>query len=307
PGVRGLALSAPAAATAGTPFTVTVTAVDGQGAPVTSYDGTVHFTSSDTSPGVVLPPDSTLSSGTGTFSITLAGTGSQTVTVSDAARSLSATATVTVSSAARAEQLRTSGPATAKAGDAFSVTVSAVDGQGNPVPSYAGTIHFTSSDTAAAVRLPPDSTLSGGQATFNVTLTTAGAQTVTASDVASSLPSATASLAVGARAADHLALATSASPASGSSFPFTVTAPDGDRRSGVQRDRGRRGCAARPGDRLRRDSPLREQRHVAGRVTPSGLHAHERTGDFHREADEGRTADTDCFVRGQRGHDHDQR
>ena len=227
PEVQGLALSAPAAATAGTAFTVTVTAVDGQGAPVASYDGTIHFTSSDTSPGVVLPPDSTLSGGTGTFTITLAGTGSQTVTVSDAARSLSATATVVVSSAPRAEQLRISGPATATAGDAFSVTVSAVDGQGNPVPSYSGTIHFTSSDTAAAVRLPPDAALSGGQGTFNVTLTTAGAQTVTASDVASSLPSATASLTVGARAADHLALTTSASPASGSSFPFTVTSLDG--------------------------------------------------------------------------------
>ncbi|TMB94344.1 MAG: hypothetical protein E6J38_08200 [Chloroflexi bacterium] len=227
PEVQGLALSAPGATTAGTAFTVTVTAVDGQGAPVASYDGTIHFTSSDTSPGVVLPPDSTLSGGTGTFTITLAGTGSQTVTVSDAARSLSATATVVVSSAPRAEQLRISGPATATAGDAFSVTVSAVDGQGNPVPSYSGTIHFTSSDTAAAVRLPPDAALSGGQGTFNVTLTTAGAQTVTASDVASSLPSATASLTVGARAADHLALTTSASPASGSSFPFTVTSLDG--------------------------------------------------------------------------------
>src|SRR5438105_79358 len=224
PGVRGLTLSAPTAATAGSAFTVTVTAVDGQGAPVTSYDGTVHFASSDTSPGVTLPTDSTLSGGIGTFSITLAGTGSQTITVSDAARSLSATAAVTVSSAPKAQQLRISGPATARAGDAFSVTVSAVDGQGNPVPSYDGTIHFSSSDTAAAVRLPPDSTLTGGQASFDVTLTTAGAQTVTASDAAGVLNAATASFAGGARAADHLALATSATVASGSSFPFTVTA-----------------------------------------------------------------------------------
>src|SRR5439155_339911 len=118
--------------------------------------------------------------------------------------------------------LALSAPAAATAGTPFTVTVTAVDGQGAPVTSYNGTVHFTSSDTAAAARLPPDSMLTGGQGTFNVTLTTAGAQTVTASDVASSLPSATASLAVGARAADHLALATSASPASGSSFPFTV-------------------------------------------------------------------------------------
>jgi len=431
PGVQGLTLSAPGAATAGAAFNVTVTAVDSQGAPVTSYDGTVHFSSSDSGAGVQLPPDSKLTNGVGTFSVTLASVGSQTLTASDAAGSLTATATVVVSApstaiafraatqndqagtatslalgvpagvvsgdalyavviyedgstptdpsgwtlvgeatnsgndrtrvlrrfassepasytwtfasanhvggamvaysgvdrgtpddvapAARsgnsanptspsrttltkdawllsiygtagwggststgpsgmtvrstfganhsfgvadqriasagatgtrawsenyatpwaalaialrpngtapvAQALRISGPATATAGNAFSVTVSAVDGQGNPVSTYGGTVHFSSTDNADGVQLPPDSTLTGGQGTFNVALITAGAQMVTASDAASSL-SASATVAVTARAANHLALATTASPGSGTSFPFTVTALD---------------------------------------------------------------------------------
>ena len=50
PGVlHDLKLTAPATATAGQPFSVSVTAEDGQGNPVTSYSGSVHLSSSDTS------------------------------------------------------------------------------------------------------------------------------------------------------------------------------------------------------------------------------------------------------------------
>src|SRR5207248_3125066 len=64
--VHDLKLVVPSSSNAGQPFTASVTAEDAQGNPVNSYNGTVHFSSSDTSPGVVLPADSTLVNGQGT-------------------------------------------------------------------------------------------------------------------------------------------------------------------------------------------------------------------------------------------------
>src|SRR5436309_9872773 len=99
PVVKVLVGEAPATVTAGQAFTVAVTAENDQGNPVAQYGGTVHFSSSDSSPGVVLPADATLTNGQGSFSVTLIGAGSQTVTVADAANSLSTTVTVIVRAA----------------------------------------------------------------------------------------------------------------------------------------------------------------------------------------------------------------
>jgi hypothetical protein len=61
------------------------------------------------------------------------------------------------------------------------VTVNAVDANWNQATSASDTIHITSSDGTAT--LPADAPLSGGTATFQVILNTAGTATVTASDV----------------------------------------------------------------------------------------------------------------------------
>ncbi len=74
-------------------------------------------------------------------------------------------------------------PSPAIAGTAGTFTVMATDAYGNRVPSYIGTIHFTSSDPLAV--LPPDYTFSAGdqgQHMFTATLATAGAQSITATD-----------------------------------------------------------------------------------------------------------------------------
>jgi subtilisin-like proprotein convertase family protein len=93
-----LAVSAPAGATAGTPFNVTVTAQDAYGNTATGYAGTVHFTSSDGQ--AVLPVNATLANGTGTFSVTLKTAGSQSLTATDtAAGTLTGNAPVSVSPA----------------------------------------------------------------------------------------------------------------------------------------------------------------------------------------------------------------
>ncbi|MFN8473722.1 MAG: choice-of-anchor Q domain-containing protein [Anaerolineae bacterium] len=86
--VTKFSVSAPSSATQGSAFSVTVTAQDPNGATVSAYRGTVHFTSSDVSAG--LPTDYTFSAGdngvhTFTLGVTLNTLGSQTVTATDTA------------------------------------------------------------------------------------------------------------------------------------------------------------------------------------------------------------------------------
>src|SRR5204863_287750 len=105
-------------ATAGTAFSFTVTALDQFNNTATGYGGTVHFTSSDAQ--AVLPVNSTLTSGTGSFSATVKTAGSQTITGTDTVTS-SITGTsnsITVSPSA-ATHFAVSAPATATAGTAF--------------------------------------------------------------------------------------------------------------------------------------------------------------------------------------------
>jgi len=73
-------VSAPASATAGTPVSFTVTALDTSDNVATGFTFTVHFTSTDAA--AVLPADSTLTNGTGMFSATFKTAGNQSITAS---------------------------------------------------------------------------------------------------------------------------------------------------------------------------------------------------------------------------------
>jgi hypothetical protein len=95
------ALTAPATVTAGTPFDLTVQAVDVFGQVALGYTGTVTFSATDTDPAVVLPADHAFTAadqGTHTFSagFTLVTPGSQTVTAADMAGGFSASLTLPV-------------------------------------------------------------------------------------------------------------------------------------------------------------------------------------------------------------------
>jgi hypothetical protein len=74
-------VAAPATASVGTFFIVTVVALDGSNNKVVDYSGTVHFTSSDVQ--AVLSGDSTLTNGTYAFSASLTSLGNQTITATD--------------------------------------------------------------------------------------------------------------------------------------------------------------------------------------------------------------------------------
>jgi len=190
-------MSAPASATAGQSLTMRVTAANSQGNPVSTYRGTVHFSSSDGQ--AVLPADYTFTAadaGVHQFSIALKTAGNQTVNVLDTVNAgLSATVTVTVT-AGPAATLSLAAPSSAKATTAFNVTVTLRDQFGNVATGYRGSVHFTSTDVVAQTLgdLPADYTFTSGDAgthTFSVTLVTVGNQTITVADMANSTLNAT--------------------------------------------------------------------------------------------------------------------
>jgi hypothetical protein len=85
-------------------------------------------------------------------------------------------------------QLTVALPASATAGAAQSVTVTAKDAYGNATPAYRGAVHFTSTDPAAT--LPADYTFTAADAGVHVFTTpvfkTAGARSLTVTDKAAS-------------------------------------------------------------------------------------------------------------------------
>ncbi|MCL4368824.1 MAG: hypothetical protein M1337_06630 [Actinobacteria bacterium] len=187
-------VTALSSATAGTAFNVTVTAVDQNGATLTNYAGTVHFSSSD---GLAsLPGNTTLSGGTGTFQATLKTAGNQTITATDTVTlSINGTSNTISVAPTYANHFAVSAPATASQNEPFNFSVTALDPFGNTATAYGGTVKFSSSDSSAS--LPANSTLNSGTGTFSATLKTTGNQTITATDVASSFTGMSGTITVG--------------------------------------------------------------------------------------------------------------
>ena len=182
-------VTAPASVTAGSAFSLTVTAVNASGGTVTGYNGTVSFSSSDGQ--AVLPASYTFTAadkGVHTFSVTLKTAGAQSVTAKDTTTTslTGSDGSITVSPAA-ASKLLVSAPSSVQQGDAFSLTVTVQDAYGNTVTGYTGTVAISSSDSHAV--LPANYTFKSsdkGVHIFSVTLKTAGTQSVTAKDTKTS-------------------------------------------------------------------------------------------------------------------------
>ena len=204
--VKSLTLAAPASATAGTPFTVMVTARDAFGNPAVGYDGTVHFASDDVQ--AELPLDysfGAVDQGSRQFPVTLKMAKTTQVSVSDGVNGLSISASVQVApaDATTLTLIAPQGPFTA--GTAFSVELKLEDAHGNVATGYTGTVHFTSNDAQAT--LPGDYTFvaaDAGRHSFNVTLKTAGARTLAVKDLVKDTLSASVSRQVTASSAERL-------------------------------------------------------------------------------------------------------
>src|SRR5438034_710141 len=198
------------AQTAGTPFTVTVNAVDATWNLVNTVTDTVRITSSDVN--AILPFDAALVAGTQAFSVTLKTGGTRTVTASDItdpAKTANTSSPITVNAGAVTKlQIllpgetaapgtgsgKTGSPTAQTAGTAIAtVRVNAVDADWNVVNTANPHVTITSSDANAVIANDNGVTagnlsLVAGTGTLSsFTFKTAGTRTVTATYAAAAL------------------------------------------------------------------------------------------------------------------------
>jgi hypothetical protein len=230
PDANHFAVDVPSTGVAGSPFTVTVTALNPLGNRAANYTGKIHFTSSDSQ--AVLPADYTFTAadqGRHTFAVTLKTAGSQSITTTDvAAGSITGSGSVTITAAAASRLLVAGFPSPVTAGTVHTFTVTAKDPYGNTAPNYAGTAHFTSSDPQAIVPEDyPFTAADHGSQVFGAVLRTAGLQSLTATDTATlTLTGMQSGIQVNPAAASHLDLSAPASVSAGSALALKVSVKD---------------------------------------------------------------------------------
>ncbi len=226
-------VTAVASTTAGSPFSITVTALDSSNHTATAYLGIVHFTSTDSQS--ILPANYAFTAGdagvhTFTNGVTLKTAGAKIVTATDTLTStITGSASVTVNPAAAASFVVAGYPSPVTAGTMNNFTVTAKDPYGNTATGYTGTVTFGTS--AAKMVLPTNYTFTGADAgihTFSATLRTAGTQSLTAKDIANnSIAGSQTGIVVNPAATNHLAVSRFPSPTTaGVSQSFRVTAQD---------------------------------------------------------------------------------
>jgi hypothetical protein len=217
----------PTSTTAGLAQNFTVTAKDSYGNIATGYVGTVHFRSSDKQ--AALPANYTFlasDAGVHPFSVTLKTAGAQTITAADTVTgSIAGTSASIKVNPAKLDHFKVTAPSTCTAGSAISVSVTVQDAYGNTIPSYTGTIHFSSGDKQAM--LPADYTFTSvdsGVHTFTnaVTLKTTGKQTVTVMDTVTTSAKGSATVAVSAPKTSPLRIETPWSVTRGTSFTMAA-------------------------------------------------------------------------------------
>jgi hypothetical protein len=227
-----LAISPPPAATAGSPFGVTVTAQDTHGNPDPSFRGTVTLAVGPGSPpGSFLggPTSAVAVNGKATFSgllLNQAGSYTLTATTANLIGGFSKSFPVNAGPAA---QLALTPPAAATAGSPFVVTVAVQDSLGNPVPSFNGPVGVTLGDNATGAVLSGTTPVNakGGIATFSLSLNQAGSgHTLSASVAGTSLVATSLPFDVGGVTATQLGIVGPAFAVAGVPFTVTVTAQD---------------------------------------------------------------------------------
>jgi hypothetical protein len=185
-----LIVSLPNHVTAGTPTTVTVTALDQSGRKVPGYTGTVDFSSTDPAmTGTDLPSEYTFQAsdnGTATFQVTFrtpSTTMATTLSVTDGSILSSATPIVNGAVSVTVTHFSVFEVTSATQNSPAIFTVVALDVKNHIVTNYTGTVHLASSDPSAI--LPADYTFQAGDRgshQFAVTFESTGRQSLIASD-----------------------------------------------------------------------------------------------------------------------------
>jgi hypothetical protein len=193
-----LIVSAPSSVTAGTPFTVTITAKDAYGNTATGYNGWASLSASDVTLNQLLP-SVTLNRGIGSASVKIDKIDTFTLTATDSKKNklkgISSSITVNAGPVAFFDVIAQLQNNTVAVGTQFTVTITAEDANYNTVTSYNGSVSLTCSDgqptgstvyTSGSSAGTQDTTayayLSGGTGTATVLLETADSVTLSASD-----------------------------------------------------------------------------------------------------------------------------
>ncbi len=218
----------PGSATAGDRLAITVTVRDAFGNLATSYTGSVHFTSSDTTGQ--LPADyAFVAADQGVHAFGATFTKVATTTLSVAGTGVSgATGSLVVGHAAAARVTLEGVPANVTVDTDVVVTVTVRDTFANPITDYAGTLHFVLTDGAAPTL--PDLSFNAtlhGTADVTVRFATAGDQSIIASDVAlATLTGSTATHVNHGGATAYLLSALPTGAGAGEPLPLSIRAVD---------------------------------------------------------------------------------
>lgn len=222
--------------TAGTPFTITIRAVDQYWNLVSGINDTVALSSTDAF--ATMPATTTLSNGQRLQQVTLFKVGAQTITASDADNGSiqdNTSSPITVTGGAFSKVLimapgespapgtvsgRTGTATDQSINYAFTVTVLATDAWWNPVTGATDVVQITSNDPLAT--LPPNTAMVNGRADMSVRLATGGFQQISVNDVTN--PSRTGSTTQVRAISSGFHLEASVTPASArAGEPFTLT------------------------------------------------------------------------------------
>ncbi|HVX59502.1 MAG TPA: hypothetical protein VHC19_02840, partial [Pirellulales bacterium] len=185
PEATHLGVVTPDVSFAGAPTTVCVVALDASNHPVANFTGTVSFASSNADDS--LPDSYTFTAddhGAHQFQVQFADAGNDTLTVADADHaSVSGAATANVIPAPMPTHFQVMATGPAVAGQPTEILAVALDASNHPVPNYAGTVSFASSDNSDA--LPDNYTFVAddhGAHKFQATLGATGDDTLTVTD-----------------------------------------------------------------------------------------------------------------------------
>lgn len=178
PSATGLSVSAPSQATAGTPFSVTLS-VQGD----TTYTGTDPIVVSLQQPdgGAVLPSTAVFTNGAATIELSLTVAQSNTITVTDQAQNIEGSVSLIVAPSPAISGLEVSVPATATVGVPFSATLTLQDAYQNTV-SFTGSVSvLVTLESDPNATAPSTASFQSGVATITVTPSVIGSNTLTVS------------------------------------------------------------------------------------------------------------------------------
>jgi hypothetical protein len=218
-GAVGFRISAAATTTENQPFSVTVTAVDASGNPVTNFLGTVYLYNDH---GQATPYTFTaVDAGTHVFADAFTESAGGAHTVSAGAPFMTTGSAMVI---AAPGSFVVSAPTSTTAGVGMPITVRAVDAMGNPWPGFEGTVTLTSSDAQAKPVTIFLSASDAGVLTIPSTLFTAGIQIVSVS--APNMDTVSATVVVTPASASSFAISGVPASTVAGGQSFTVTARD---------------------------------------------------------------------------------